>query len=97
MLRHTKSPSGRTHRLTHTGGRTGNLRVFPGVPGTVTETTIRYKSAPRFDDQVQGDLIRRFENEHPGILPAVGILPVTIDPNLSDVSGNDLTMARNVR
>lgn len=48
-IRHTKSTSGRTHRLTVT------------KPGrTPMVVSLRYQSAPLFDDQVQGDLIRKF-------------------------------------
>lgn len=73
-LKHTKSPSGKTHVLTH-------VSKHP-VP-TVTEVAIRYRETPQYDDQVQGDLFRKMQAEH-GLAYGVGILPVTIDPDLLD-------------
>lgn len=67
-FKHTKSPSGRTHALTDT--KTGQ------------SVTKHYTTKPRFDDQVQGDLIREFSRT---IFPVViGVLPVRIDPELLD-------------
>ena len=70
-VRFTKSTSGRTYRLTHTGRPTGN---WAKIPGRTMSVTTRYVTAPQFDDQVLGDLIRKFEARHPGILPPIGIL-----------------------
>lgn len=70
---HTKSTSGRTHRL---------------AAGDIT-TTIRYKTTPQFDDQVQGDLVRRMQSEHPTLAlswPSSGM--ATIDTAL-DVTERD--------
>ncbi len=67
-LKHTKSPTGRTHRLTD--------------PKSGQCVTKHYVETPRFDDQVQGDLIREFSRT---IFPVViGILPTSIDPMLRD-------------
>lgn len=72
MIRFTKSTSGRTYRLTHTGRPTGN---WAKVPGRITSVTTRYVTAPQFDDQVLGDLIRKFWAQHPDVaLPPIGIL-----------------------
>lgn len=81
MIRHTKSFDGRVHRLTHTGAPTGNLRK---IPGAIHYVELRYRTAPRFDDQVQGDLIRKFWKEHPGVQDVIGRVPFSpqIDPAL---------------
>lgn len=73
-LKHTKSPSGKTHRLTH--------KTAHPVP-VETAVTLRYLQAPQYDDQVQGDLIRKMQREH-GLAMGVGILPVTIELDLRD-------------
>lgn len=67
-MKHTKSPSGRTHRLTDEKG---------------TSVVLRYQTKPRFDDQVQGDLIRAYR-EKTGSGRAIGILPVHVDAALLD-------------
>ncbi len=71
-IRHTKSTSGRTHRLTVT--KTGQEPMV---------VSLRYQSTPLFDDQVQGDLIRKFWNtfgfQHTGPLGRVADSP-RIDP-----------------
>lgn len=70
-VRHTKSPSGRTHQLQVTSkGRTQSVNL-------------RYKTAPSFDDRVAGDLIRKFQQT---VDPkfAVGYLAApTVDPDLA--------------
>lgn len=81
-IRHTRSTSGCTHRLTvtmHSGHyerRTWNHTV-----------QLRFITPPRFDDQVQGMLIRKFWSEIPNgfaITGAIGIVPggVTVDTEL---------------
>jgi hypothetical protein len=67
MPTHTKSPSGRTHVLTDKG----------------LSVTLRYHEAPRFDDQVQGDLMRKFQREVNPKFTA-GIIPVKVDPTIID-------------
>ena len=47
-MKHTKSPSGKTHRLTDRQGES---------------VTLRYRERPQFDDQVQGDLIRSYRTK----------------------------------
>lgn len=67
-LKHTVSPSGKTHRLTD--------------PKSGASVQLAYTTKPRFFDQVQGDLIRKFSSE---IFPVViGMIPVHIDPGLQD-------------
>lgn len=67
-MKHTKSPSGRTHRLTE--------------PRSGLHVEIRYRNAPQYDDQVQGDLARKFTREiHPIVL---GMVPVHVDATLLD-------------
>ncbi len=81
QIRHTKSTSGRTHVLTATNGqRTESVQI-------------RYATAPEFEDQVQGDLVRKmwvtvadgFDFTGP-----IGIVPggVTVDPSL-DIEERD--------
>jgi hypothetical protein len=79
-IRHTKSTSGRTHRLTVTHPPTGNWKK---VPGRVEVTTIRYQTTPKFDDQVQGDLIRRYWARGGKVKP-IGRVPFSplVDPAL---------------
>ena len=60
---------------------TAVVLTIPGEERTITRS---YKTTPRFDDQVQGDLLRAFEREYPGILPRIGMLPVTVDPTLGE-------------
>jgi hypothetical protein len=81
-IRHTKSTSGRTHRLTVTHPPTGNWKK---VPGKVEVVTLRYTSAPRFDDQVQGDLVRKYWAEGGKVWP-IGRVPESprIDPALDE-------------
>lgn len=67
-MKHTKSPSGKTHALT---SRTGEAVV------------LRYRERPQFDDQVQGDLIRKYRAETGDPTP-IGILPVFVDAALLD-------------
>lgn len=79
-IRHTKSESGRTHRLTVTV-------VHEGIGRTdETITTLRYKTTPAFDDQVQGDLIRKYWAEG-GCVSPIGRLAqggmATVDPELT--------------
>ena len=62
---HTKSTSGRTHRLT-----VGDESVM-----------LRYPSPPAYDDQVQGDLVRRYWFEGGKVRPIVP-MPCTVDPSL---------------
>ena len=50
---HTRSRSGRTHQLT--------------INGTVV--TLRYRTAPQFDDQVEGDLVRKYWAEGGTVSP----------------------------
>lgn len=80
-IRHTKSTSGRTHRLTVKAPDTGHFKL---VPGEIRTVTLNYREAPAWDDQVQGDLLRKFERQYPGILPNIGIVPggVAIDRGL---------------
>ena|SRR6478735_2496194 len=84
-IRHTKSTSGRTHRLTVTRKRFyGNRQVFDIEPQVTTHVvTKRYKTAPQFDDQVQGDLIRQYWAEGGDVTP-IGRIPDSprIDPTL---------------
>lgn len=67
-LKHTKSPSGRTHQLTD--------------PKTGQAVTKHYATTPQYDDQVQGDLIREFSRTIFPVV--IGRLPVHIDPDLLD-------------
>lgn len=67
-MKHTKSPSGRTHRLTERNG---------------DAVTIRYQTTPQFDDQVQGDLVRKWRDTY-APNTHVGILPVFVDAALLD-------------
>lgn len=79
-IRHTKSTSGRTHVLTVTT-RYGRNLAF-----SRTHTVVKkYKTAPQFDDQVQGDLIRQYWAEGGQVSP-IGRVPggVTIDPVLDE-------------
>ena len=64
-MKHTRSTSGRTHRLTH-----GSAFV-----------ELRYTQAPRFTDQVQGDLIRKYHSTYDENV-RVGVLPCTVDTSL---------------
>lgn len=73
-LKHTKSPSGKTHRLTHKS---------PHPVPVVRSVTLHYRERPQFDDQVQGDLIRKMQAEH-NLAWGVGSLYVSIDPDLLD-------------
>lgn len=73
-LKHTKSPSGKTHRLTY---KTAHQ------PPQVTEVTLRYRESPQFDDQVQGDLLRKMQRDY-GLAYGVGRLSTYIDPDLLD-------------
>lgn len=67
-MKHTKSPSGKTHRLTDRKGES---------------VTLRYRERPQFDDQVQGDLIRAYRTKT-GSGEAIGIIPVHVDAALLD-------------
>ena len=67
-MKHTKSPSGRTHRLQDEKG---------------TYVVLRYRHRPDFDDQVQGDLIRKYR-EKTGSPRPIGTLPVHVDAALLD-------------
>jgi len=67
-MKHTKSPSGKTHRLQDEKG---------------TYVVLRYQTKPRFDDQVQGDLIRAYR-EKTGSGRTIGVLPVHVDAALLD-------------
>lgn len=67
-IRHTKSTSGRTHVL-----------LIDDKP----VIALRYATAPQFDDQVQGDLIRQYWAEGGEIKP-IGLIPDSprVDPRL---------------
>lgn len=85
-IRHTKSTSGRTHRLTVVVTHyEGNRSVFPDTKPRVESTVItkRYKTVPEFDDQVQGDLIRQYWAEG-GTVKPIGRIPDSprVDPDL---------------
>lgn len=67
-MKHTKSPSGKTHRLQDEKG---------------TYVVLRYRHRPDFDDQVQGDLIRKYR-EKTGSARPIGVLPVHVDAALLD-------------
>lgn len=67
-LKHTKSPSGKTHALTD--------------PKTGQAVTKHFHIRPQFDDQVQGDLIREFSRTIFPVV--IGQLPVHVDPALLD-------------
>ncbi len=79
-IRHTRSTSGRTHRLTLTHPDTGNYKK---VPGRVEIVELRYATSPRFNDQVQGDLIRKYWAEGGQVSP-IGHIPFggEVDPEL---------------
>jgi hypothetical protein len=81
-IRHTKSSSGRTHRLTITHPASGN---YEKIPGKVETVTLRYREAPRYDDQVQGDLIRKYWREG-GTVSPIGRIPdsPSVDPALDE-------------
>lgn len=69
MSTHTKSTSGKTHRLT-----SGDKHV-----------TLRYRETPAFDDRVQGDLWRKMQDEHHLVVrwPSSGM--ATVDPALDAI------------
>lgn len=67
-LKHTVSPSGKTHRLTD--------------PKTGQSVQLAYQSRPQFFDQVQGDLIRKFSREIFPVV--IGQLPWRTDPAILD-------------
>ncbi|WNN95121.1 hypothetical protein SEA_MAGRITTE_170 [Microbacterium phage Magritte] len=67
-LKHTVSPSGKTHRLTD--------------PKTGQFVQLQYQSKPQFTDQVQGDLIRKYSREIFPVV--IGQLPWRTDPELMD-------------
>lgn len=68
-ITHTKSTSGRTHRL--------------NVNGTVVE--LRYREVAHndhiHDEQVEGDLVRKYWKEG-GVVTPIGIIGCRIDPAL---------------
>lgn len=67
-MKHTKSPSGKTHRLTDRKGES---------------VTLRYRERPQFDDQVQGDLIRAYRTKT-GSGATIGRLDTFVDAALLD-------------
>lgn len=67
-LKHTVSPSGKTHRLTD--------------PKTGQFVQLQYQSKPQFADQVQGDLIRKYSREIFPVV--IGRLDWSTDPTLLD-------------
>lgn len=68
-IRHTMSTDRRTHALT--------------VDDVVT--IIRYKTAPKFTDQVQGDLVRKYWAEGGEVSPIGRIInSPTVDPKLDN-------------
>ncbi|MDZ4234974.1 MAG: hypothetical protein U1C73_14740 [Dietzia sp.] len=76
-IRHTKSTSGRTHRLT--------VATAAQRP-VVRMVTLTYREAPQFDDQVQGDLIRKYWADG-GTVSPIGTIPDSprIDPELDAI------------
>lgn len=83
-IRHTKSTSGRTHRLTVTTRKGhGAFQTVPESNEITHAVTLRYKTTPTYDDQVQGDLIRKYWAEGGKISP-IGRVPegVQVDPEL---------------
>jgi hypothetical protein len=71
----------------------GNRRVFDIKPHEETQTvTLCYREAPRFDDQVQGDLIRKYWAEGGTVRP-IGIVPESplIDPELDELEAKRRT------